>query len=88
MSMSMSKHAALCTQVIYRSEYNFLRLSGKNEVTSDKENFRPGMRQKLFLKLVRHQEFVWLLKRFGVALPSQILNLGKHYIYQHPIELQ
>ena len=69
MSISMSKHAALCPQVIYWSEYNFLRLSGKNEVTSDKENFGPGMRQKLFLKLVRHQEFVWLLKRFGVTLP-------------------
>ena len=51
------------------SEYNFLRLPGKNKVTSDKEIFRPGMRQKLFLKLVRHQEFVWLLKRFGVTLP-------------------
>ena len=69
MSISMSKHAALCPQVLYMSEYNFLRLSGKNKVTSDKEIFRPGMRQKLFLKLVRHQEFVWLLKRFGVALP-------------------
>ena len=51
MSISMSKHAALCPQVLYMSEYNFLRLSGKDEVTSDKEIFRPDMRQKTFFEI-------------------------------------
>ena len=40
------------------------RLSGRNDVTSDKVNFRLDIRLNFFFKKQVHQEFVWLLKEF------------------------
>ena len=41
------------------------RLAGRNDVTSDKVNIRPGMRQKFKKKREsENQELVWLLKNF------------------------
>ena len=44
------------------------RLSGSNDITSDKLNFRPDIRH-FFSKKSGHQEFVSLLKQFVATLP-------------------
>ena len=45
-------------------------LPGRNDVISDKANFRQDITQNLFFeKKSRHQEFVWLLKQFGAIVP-------------------
>ena len=48
--------------------------SGRNNVTSDKVNFRSNIRQFFFEKKTGHQKFGWLLKQFvGTALcPSDV----------------
>ena len=46
------------------------KLSGRNDVTLDKVNFRSEIRKKYFFwKKSGHQEFVWLLKQFGATVP-------------------
>ena len=48
-----------------RPEYNFLRpekLSSRNDVMSDKVNFRPDIRKNLFLKKIRTSEVCFALK--------------------------
>ena len=57
-----------------RPEYNcFLspdRLCGRNNVTSDKVNFRPDIRQNIFWeKKTEHKEFVWLLMQLRAVAP-------------------
>ena len=78
----------LCDQffifsLIFRPEYNIFlspdRMPGRNDTTSDKVNFRLGIKQNLFFEKKRgHQEFVWLLKSFGATVRWWISNLGKH----------
>ena len=51
------------------------RLSGRNDVTSDKVNFRPDINIRLAFekqnqkKTPGDQEFAWLLKQFGAPVP-------------------
>ena len=48
-------------KIIDRPQYNFLkpdRLSGRNDVTSSKMNFRPDIRQNLFSQKSGYLEFV------------------------------
>ena len=53
---------------IYIFSLNPDRLSGSNDITSDKLNFRPDIRH-FFSKKSGHQEFVSLLKQFVATLP-------------------
>ena len=51
--------------VFYRLEYIFLspdRLSGRNDVTSDKVNFRLDIKQKIFLRKIKTSKVCVALK--------------------------
>ena len=54
------------------------RLSCWNNVTSDKLNFKPNIRQNFKKKNHDVSEPVWLLKQFGATLASWISTLYKH----------
>ena len=56
------------------------RLSGRNSVTSDKVNFRPDIRQNLFLKKSRISKVCVASKTIWIysTLINMVNNLGKH----------
>ena len=75
----------------FRPKYSFLSpdgLSGRNDVTLDKVNFRPDIRQSFFWKKIRTSRVLVALKTIWRYCTLINIKLGQAHIHQHPIEPQ